>query len=83
MLIYFIFCRCPPQPDLGIVVELQAAGAPGSEHDQSRLITRAWTKIPLFDSNERLIAGRYRIPLRAVPLKPYIPLHELTSIPQV
>ncbi|XP_059161001.1 coiled-coil domain-containing protein 17-like isoform X2 [Physella acuta] len=75
--------RCPPQPDLGIVVELQAAGsAPGSEHDQSRLITRAWTKIPLFDSQDRLMTGRHRMPLRAVPLKPYIPMHELNSIPQ-
>ncbi|BFY99768.1 hypothetical protein BsWGS_02807 [Bradybaena similaris] len=75
--------RCPPQPDLGIVVELQAAGSvPGSEHDQSRLITKAWTKVPLFDSQERLMAGRHRMPLRAVPIKPYIPMHELSSIPQ-
>ncbi|CAL1538632.1 unnamed protein product [Lymnaea stagnalis] len=75
--------RCPPQPDLGIVVELQAAGsAPGSEHDQTRLITRAWTKIPLFDSQDRLMTGRHRLPLRAVPLKPYIPMHDLNTIPQ-
>ncbi|GFR57810.1 coiled-coil domain-containing protein 17 [Elysia marginata] len=75
--------RCPPQGDLGIVVELQAAGSiPGAEHDQSRLITRAWTKIPLFDSQERLMAGRYRLPLRAVPIKPYIPIQDIGSIPQ-
>ncbi|XP_013082308.1 uncharacterized protein LOC106067643 isoform X1 [Biomphalaria glabrata] len=75
--------RCPPESDLGIVVELQAAGsAPGSEHDQTRLITRAWTKIPLFDSQDRLMTGRHRLPLRAVPLKPYIPMHELNTIPQ-
>ncbi|KAH9523455.1 hypothetical protein Btru_040051 [Bulinus truncatus] len=75
--------RCPPEPDLGIVVELQAAGsAPGSEHDQTRLITRAWTKIPLFDSQDRLMTGRHRLPFRAVPLKPYIPMHELNAIPQ-
>lgn len=65
-------------------MELQAAGSvPGSEHDQSRLITKAWTKIPLFDSQERLMAGRHRMPLRATPIKPYIPMNELTSIPQV
>ena len=79
-----LYSRCPPQPDLGIVVELQAAGnIPGAEHDQSRLITRAWTKIPLFDSQERLMAGRHRLPLRAVPIKPYIPIQDLGSIPQV
>lgn len=29
------------------------------------------------------MTGRHRLPLRAVPLKPYIPMHELNTIPQV
>lgn len=76
-------CRCPPQSDLGIVVELQAAGATGSQHDPTRLITRAWSKIPLFDGQGRLMPGRFKLPLRCSPIKPYIPFGELDSIPQV
>ncbi|XP_025108860.1 uncharacterized protein LOC112573069 isoform X2 [Pomacea canaliculata] len=74
--------RCPPQSDLGIVVELQAAGATGSQHDPTRLITRAWSKIPLFDGQGRLMPGRFKLPLRCSPIKPYIPFGELDSIPQ-
>ncbi|XP_076440309.1 uncharacterized protein LOC143279891 isoform X2 [Babylonia areolata] len=74
--------RCPPQPDLGIVVELQAAGAPGITQDLTRLITRAWTKVPLFDGQGRLFAGRFRLSLRCSPIKPFVPFGELESIPQ-
>ena len=84
MEIICLFPRCPAQQDLGIVFELQVAGpAPGAEHDHSRLTTRAWTKIPLFDSQERLLVGRHRMPLRTVPIKPYIPIPEINQIPQV
>ncbi|ESO88244.1 hypothetical protein LOTGIDRAFT_234580 [Lottia gigantea] len=74
--------RCPPESDLGIVVELQCAGGPGSEHDETRLITRAWTKIPLFNEINSLLVGRYRLPLRTVPIKPFLPSNDLAQIPQ-
>lgn len=75
--------RCPSQPEIGIVAELQVTGGPASEHDRSTLITRAWTKIPLFDNNGRLIAGRFRIPLRNVPIKPYLHTSQLSAVPRV
>ena len=65
------------------MAELQAAGAPGSNHDPTRLITRAWTKIPLFDGQGRLFAGRFKLQLRCSPIKPYIPFGELDSIAEV
>ncbi|XP_071116690.1 uncharacterized protein [Haliotis cracherodii] len=73
--------RCPPQQDLGIVVELQCQGGPASDHDTQRLITRAWTKIPLFDSNGKLQAGRFKIPFRNVPIKPFMTFNELNTVP--
>lgn len=76
-------CRCPPESDLGIVAELQASGGPASEHDRHSLITRAWTKIPLFDNNSRLIAGRFRIPMRNVPIKPFLHVSQVQRVPKV
>ncbi|XP_046327915.2 uncharacterized protein LOC124111997 isoform X2 [Haliotis rufescens] len=73
--------RCPPHQDLGIVVELQCQGGPASDHDTQRLITRAWTKIPLFDSNGKLQAGRFKIPFRNVPIKPFMTFTELNTVP--
>ncbi|XP_076462102.1 uncharacterized protein LOC143294612 [Babylonia areolata] len=74
--------KCPSMSDLGIVVELQVAGAVGSNHDPTRLITRAWTKVPLFDGQGVLIAGRFKLPLRHSPIKPYVPFGELDDIAQ-
>ncbi|XP_052774398.1 uncharacterized protein LOC128212988 isoform X3 [Mya arenaria] len=74
--------KCPPEPDLGIVAELQASGGPASEHDRHSLITRAWTKIPLFDNDTRLLAGRYRIPMRNVPIKPFLHVSQVQRVPK-
>ena len=75
--------RCAPEPDLGIVVELQASGGPASEHDRHSLITRAWTKIPLFDNQGALICGRFRIPMRNVPIKPFLHVSQVHRLPKV
>ena len=75
--------RCAPDPDLGIVAELQASGGPASEHDRHSLITRAWCKIPLFDNHGSLIAGRFRIPLRNVPIKPFLHVSQCQRITKV
>ena len=75
--------RCPPEPDLGIVAELQASGGPASEHDRHSLITRAWTKIPLFDNMGRIIAGRFKIPMRNVPIKPFLHVSQVQKLPKV
>ena len=77
------FYRCPPEADLGIVVELQASGGPASEHDRHSLITRAWTKVPLFDNVGKLIAGRFRIPLRNVPIKPFLHVSQVQKVQKV
>lgn len=72
--------KCPADSDLGIVVELQTSGGPGSDYDKHSLITRAWTKLPLFDGKGRLIAGKFRIPFRNVPIKPYLHPSQLQNL---
>ena len=92
----FLFFRCPAQRDLGLVIELQtssvqmphpAAGMnpyfPPPPPAQARMTTKAWTKIQLFDGNNRLISGRWRLPLRITPIKPHLPPHEINGQPQV
>lgn len=81
--ISIILSRCPADSDLGIVVELQTSGGPGSDYDKHSLITRAWTKLPLFDSKGQLIAGKFRIPFRNVPIKPYLHPSQLQNLDKV
>lgn len=78
----FLF-RCPADSDLGIVVELQTSGGPASDYDKHSLITRAWTKLPLFDGKGQLIAGKFRIPFRNVPIKPYLHPSQLQNLEKV
>ncbi|CAG2196380.1 unnamed protein product [Mytilus edulis] len=72
--------KCPADSDLGVVVELQLSGGPASEYDKHSLITRAWVKVPLFDNDAKLIAGKFRIPFRNVPIKPFLHATELQKL---
>lgn len=78
-----VFFRCPADSDLGVVVELQLSGGPASEYDKHSLITRAWVKVPLFDNDAKLIAGKFRIPFRNVPIKPFLHASELQKLEKV
>ncbi|VDI38786.1 Hypothetical predicted protein [Mytilus galloprovincialis] len=68
------------QPVPKFVVELQLSGGPASEYDKHSLITRAWVKVPLFDNDAKLIAGKFRIPFRNVPIKPFLHASELQKL---
>ena len=83
--------RCPAQRDYSLVIELQAGsggggGGFGGAYQQNTnvaMTTRAWCKMDLFDSQGRLISGRWRIPLRLPPLRPNMSSVELNALPQV
>lgn len=58
--------RCPPQQALTVVIEVQTipVKAPANEE----LKTTCWTKLPLFDNKNRLLSGRWKVPLKALPI---------------
>lgn len=70
--------RCPPQQALTILIELQM-GLKNS--NQTRLKSCAWVKIPLFDSKNRLLSGRWRSPLKKLPIKSESTINNLNGIP--
>ena len=51
--------RCIPDPNLNLVVELQANSTEDSD-DPTQLFSKGWTKIDLFDISNRLLSGRYK-----------------------
>lgn len=71
--------RCPPQQALTILIELQMAHKDRSE---TRLKSCAWTKIPLFDSKNRLLSGRWKCQLRNLPIRSDANLSVLGSLPE-
>lgn len=67
-------CRCPANPELSVVIELQTASTPKSDSKFSALnfTTEAWTKFDLFDQQGQVVSGRWRLPLKIIPIEPYL-----------
>ncbi|PAA84032.1 hypothetical protein BOX15_Mlig013049g2 [Macrostomum lignano] len=69
--------RASPLPGMGAVLELQCR-----ETSSRHLFSRAWTRLGLFDSERRLVSGRFKLPLRILPIKPDAGPAQLNSVPQ-
>ncbi|CAF3588201.1 unnamed protein product [Rotaria socialis] len=58
--------RCPPQQALSIVIEVLTTT---KQSPHAPLRTNAWTRIPLFDNRNRLLSGRWKVPLKMLPIQ--------------
>lgn len=72
--------RCPPQQALTILVELQMAI---KDPNETKLKSCAWSKIQLFDTKNRLLSGRWKLPLRNLPIKSDSNISSLETFPSV
>ncbi|XP_008573115.1 PREDICTED: coiled-coil domain-containing protein 17 [Galeopterus variegatus] len=71
--------RLPPSPSVSLVCELQAwQGLAGARAPQPK----AWASLVLFDQDQRVLSGRWRLPLRALPRDSSLSLRQLNGIPQ-
>ncbi|XP_053516650.1 coiled-coil domain-containing protein 17 [Artibeus jamaicensis] len=72
--------RLPPSPSVSLVCELQAwQGLAWGRAPQPK----AWASLVLFDGDQRVLSGRWRLPLRALPVDSSLSLGQLNGIPQV
>jgi hypothetical protein len=53
------------------------------DNRETRLKSCAWTKIPLFDSKNRLLSGRWKVNLKMLPIKSDANINVLDSLPEV
>ncbi|KAI0225502.1 hypothetical protein LSAT2_023748 [Lamellibrachia satsuma] len=75
--------ECPADKDLCFLVEVQIASVANTARQRTvRLTTQAWCKIPLFDDQSRLNAGRWRVKLKALPIQHDISFSQINNIPQ-
>lgn len=71
--------RLLPSPSLSLLCELQAwQGLAGARAPRPK----AWTSLALFDGDQRVLSGRWRLPLRVLPRDPSLSLGQLNGIPQ-
>ncbi|XP_029417152.1 coiled-coil domain-containing protein 17 [Nannospalax galili] len=72
--------RLPPSLLVSLICELQAwKGTEWATAPQPK----AWTSLSLFDGNQRVLSGRWRLPFRTLPLNPCLSIGQLNEIPQV
>ncbi|KAF6107863.1 coiled-coil domain containing 17 [Phyllostomus discolor] len=72
--------RLPPSTSVSLVCELQAwQGQAWGRAPQPK----AWASLVLFDGDQRVLSGRWRLLLRALPVDPSLSLGQLNGIPQV
>lgn len=71
--------RLLPSPAVSLVCELQAwQGLAGAGAPQPK----AWTSLVLFDRAQRVLSGRWRLPLQALPLDSSLSSGQPIEIPQ-
>uniref|UniRef100_A0A8C5KRQ7 Coiled-coil domain containing 17 n=1 Tax=Jaculus jaculus TaxID=51337 RepID=A0A8C5KRQ7_JACJA len=71
--------RLPPSPLVSLICELQAwQGVAWVRVPQPK----AWASLLLFDRDRRVLSGRWRLPLRALPLDLSLSPGQLNEIPQ-
>ncbi|KAM8961256.1 coiled-coil domain-containing protein 17-like isoform 2-T2 [Pelodytes ibericus] len=76
--------RVRPSPNISLIIELQASGGYDPYGQEvSRLIPRGWVKIDIFDYQNRVISGQWKVPIRILPVKPSLTTGALNGVPQL
>ncbi|XP_061488740.1 coiled-coil domain-containing protein 17 [Rhineura floridana] len=76
--------RVLPSTTITLITELQASGgfdAYGLEIQN--LAPRGWAKINIFDHLHQVMSGRWKVPIRVLPVKPGLTTEQLNGVPQV
>ncbi|XP_061414092.1 coiled-coil domain-containing protein 17 [Lethenteron reissneri] len=83
--------RLAPSTHTQLLLELQVASAGGGQQPWgagagaagSRLVSRGWAPVHLFDRHNRLMSGRWRVPLRLTPVRPGLTPGQVNAVPQL
>ncbi|XP_028660899.1 coiled-coil domain-containing protein 17-like [Erpetoichthys calabaricus] len=76
--------RIRPSPTISLVMELQASGGydPYGQEVNS-LVSRGWVKLDIFDLHNRVISGKWKVPIRILPVNPALTTGEMNGVPQL
>ncbi|XP_072515429.1 coiled-coil domain-containing protein 17-like isoform X2 [Salminus brasiliensis] len=73
-----------PAPSVCLMIQVQASGGYDIYGQEvTNLAPRGWVKLDMFDHHNRIISGRWKIPVRILPAKPSMTAAEVNSVPQL
>ncbi|KAM9455483.1 coiled-coil domain-containing protein 17-like [Clarias gariepinus] len=73
-----------PASSISLVIQVQASGGYDIYgHEVTHLAPQGWLKLQIFDCHNRVIAGRWKVPVRLLPAKPSLTTAEINAVPQL
>ncbi|XP_076871019.1 coiled-coil domain-containing protein 17 [Brachyhypopomus gauderio] len=77
--------RTRSSPALSLVVEVHTPRGLGSQNEKESqgLVPQGWARLLLFDQHKQLQTGFWRVPFRALPVRPLLSTDQLNSVPQL
>ncbi|XP_040264098.1 coiled-coil domain-containing protein 17 [Bufo bufo] len=76
--------RVRPSASISLIMELQAAGGFNLYGQEvQHMSSSGWTKLDLFDQHNQVLSGRWKLPIRALPIRPGLNTGQLNTVPQV
>ncbi|CAJ0953859.1 unnamed protein product [Ranitomeya imitator] len=76
--------RVRPSASISLVMEFQVAGGFNTYGQEvQHMSPSGWTKLDLFDQHNQVLSGRWKLPVRALPLRPGLSTGQLNTVPQV
>ncbi|KAF5897937.1 low-density lipoprotein receptor-related protein 2-like isoform X5, partial [Clarias magur] len=70
-----------PASSISLVIQVQASG--GYDIYGHEVTHLGWLKLAIFDCHNRVIAGRWKVPVRLLPAKPSMTTAEINAVPQL
>ncbi|KAM8930526.1 coiled-coil domain-containing protein 17 [Pelodytes ibericus] len=75
--------RVRPGTSIALVMELQASGQFNPYGQEVQHVSSfGWAKLDLFDQYNQVLSGRWKLPVRALPLRPGLSTGQLNTVPQ-
>ncbi|XP_067315960.1 coiled-coil domain-containing protein 17 [Pseudorasbora parva] len=76
--------RVQPSPNLSLVLEIQTSkGFQLNNHETKDLVTCGWAKLELFDKNNQLHSGHWRLTFCSLPVQAFLSAVQLNSVPHL
>ncbi|XP_026798331.3 coiled-coil domain-containing protein 17 isoform X4 [Pangasianodon hypophthalmus] len=73
-----------PASSISLVMQVQASGGYDVYgYEVTHLAPRGWLKLHIFDHQNRVISGRWKVPVRLLPAKPSMTTAEVNAVPQL
>ncbi|KAG8437039.1 hypothetical protein GDO86_007935 [Hymenochirus boettgeri] len=76
--------RVRPSSSIALIMELHGSGGFNPYgHEVQQFSSFGWAKLNVFDQHNQVLSGRWKLPVRGLPVRPGLHTGQLNTVPQV